>query len=501
MTAFQRADPTELVFRTEASVRVGMLPTDEQLAIIRGKAPDPSVFETKPPFSWRAESSSGRLDSYFTRMHSTSLKNYVEDAISGVMFLDSHVRRQLGYGQSFWGSFESGTPEDEENPPKALLDFFTIPDVKLNSVDTNSFIDAVRAGVIRDVSIGFNPGTVECNICGNDPFDWWDSECIHIPGAYYDSKGKMVTKSTKGALQAFAWIKDARLNEVSAVYDGATPGAHILKAQYLAEAGQLARAMIPMLERQLRCRLPEPPLIITGSRVERGRAIINGTEYREGMDIPMAFRRLGEQERQSGEQKPPEDKQAEEAQSSGTLETENLKRGEDPESVAESTGGITSPSHTTVEDLRMNEQEQREAQAKLEAHDRLMTQIRQALQAAGVEDAASVDVAAAIGTLGARVAELMPLAKQGEAYRTDTIETALRYGVAANGNDWPRERYEKVLKALPELDDIKLMRDEWQKAAEARLGGGRLTSETNNDPPKSGDRQNGVAATAQFKTS
>jgi len=53
-----------------------------------------------------------------------------------------------------------------------------------------------------------------------------------------------------------ARIENAELVEVSAVYDGATPGAAIVKAEMAAERGRLSPAEYEMLETQYRIRLP-----------------------------------------------------------------------------------------------------------------------------------------------------------------------------------------------------------------------------------------------------
>jgi hypothetical protein len=55
---------------------------------------------------------------------------------------------------------------------------------------------------------------------------------------------------------ATAQVVDARLAEVSAVYDGATPGAMIRRAQEMSEAGMLEPETARRLEMQYRIKLP-----------------------------------------------------------------------------------------------------------------------------------------------------------------------------------------------------------------------------------------------------
>ena len=78
-----------------------------------------------------------------------------------------------------------------------------------------------------------------------------DIECRHWPGFEYDIKDGDTTRK----VMATATVEDALLSEVSAVYDGATPGAGVLKAQREADAGRLNSQQLRMLETRYRVRL------------------------------------------------------------------------------------------------------------------------------------------------------------------------------------------------------------------------------------------------------
>lgn len=221
--------------------------TGDLLALAkRSHALDEASLDEYPPFFFRAEISSDRLDSYFTRMHRTSLVNYAEDAATGISFQDSHNHRQLGFGRSLAGLF---VPGDEVQT--VLADFYTVKGLSLNGVLTDHLIAGIRTGLISDVSIGFYGGEHICSVCGRDLWDW---DCLHVPGFKYaplDAKGDRGQEEL-----AFAWVQDAHLAEVSAVYDGATPGAAILKAQHESEAGRLSPTQIRILENRYRIALP-----------------------------------------------------------------------------------------------------------------------------------------------------------------------------------------------------------------------------------------------------
>jgi hypothetical protein len=196
------------------------------------------------PFVFSAEISSDRLDAYFTHMAESTLKNFAADASAGVSFLDSHNHFKLGFGQSLRGMYE-------EN--RVLADFYTVPGVRFGGghsyESTDDFIRAVESALVRDVSVGFYGGDVICDICGNSLLDW--QSCPHWPGVEYavGDKGEQTVVAT-------ATIEDARLAEVSAVYEGATPGAMIQRATEMADAGELTPEMTRRLEVKYRIKLP-----------------------------------------------------------------------------------------------------------------------------------------------------------------------------------------------------------------------------------------------------
>jgi hypothetical protein len=113
--------------------------------------------------------------------------------------------------------------------------------------ETDDLIRRMKGGLVRDVSVGFHGGEMRCDLCGQG---FW--ECRHFPGLKYEEKkGDTVTTQ----LATFT-IDDARLSEVSGVFDGSTPEAMILKAQRAAKAGELTAGQVLLLENQYRTRLP-----------------------------------------------------------------------------------------------------------------------------------------------------------------------------------------------------------------------------------------------------
>lgn len=212
------------------------------------------------PFIWPAEISNNNLDFYFCRMAESTLRNFAADSTAGVTFLDSHDSSNLGYGRSLSGVFEAAGEGQ-----RTIAYFYTVPGIKLNGgqsyASTDDFILAVRSGLASDVSVGVYGGERICDICGKDiySFDWntWEYECPHIPGVEYPTGDR--GEST--ILATFAW-ENGRLAEVSAVYDGATPGAAIIKATRMIESVEVPPMVLHQLETKYHMKMPEKRFVI-----------------------------------------------------------------------------------------------------------------------------------------------------------------------------------------------------------------------------------------------
>lgn len=198
---------------------------------------DDSVAAEFPPFFFRAEISNDLLDSHFTHMSEKTLRNYAEDSNRGVAFLKGHNWRELPLGYSLDGTYEESTKK------RVVSNFYTVTGLS----ETDDLIARMKTGLVRDVSVGFHGGMMLCDICG---LDFWD--CRHYPGLKYETKEGDTVKTE---LATFT-IEDARLSEVSAVFDGSTPEAMILKAQRAAKAGELTAEQVDLLEKRYRVALP-----------------------------------------------------------------------------------------------------------------------------------------------------------------------------------------------------------------------------------------------------
>lgn len=210
----------------------------------RGYAGD---IDAESLFFWRAEISNTLLDSHFTHMNEKTLRNYAEDSEIGVSFLRGHRRNDLAVGYSLRGLLE-----EEGTRKRVVTDFYTIRGLQ----ETDDLIRRMQGGLVRDVSVGFHGGEYWCDICRQT---FWD--CMHWPGMKYEVKDGDQTKMVVATYE----IDDARLSEVSGVYDGSTPSAMILKAQRMASAGLIDEKQVAILEQRYRVKLPAPVRFFTVS--------------------------------------------------------------------------------------------------------------------------------------------------------------------------------------------------------------------------------------------
>jgi hypothetical protein len=189
-------------------------------------------------FTFSGVCSNDRLDSYFTRMDPvTTLRNYAADLNNGVSLLGNHNIYTAPFGRSYDGQL---IQDDTDNANAVRGDWYILKGVKINGESTDDTIRAIKAGITRDMSVGFSDESYRCGSCGRDLWDW---ECPHIPGLE-DEQGRM----------SFAWIENARLREVSTVYKGATPGAYIDKARAYVQQGELEENKIAKLEQRFQTR-------------------------------------------------------------------------------------------------------------------------------------------------------------------------------------------------------------------------------------------------------
>jgi hypothetical protein len=221
----------------------GVTPLDEPRTShlrerLQERAADPSIFKEHPPVFFTARISTSAIDSYFTQMMPSTLKNFAREAQEGLSFQDSHRRDQLGIGRSLDGRYV-----ETANGAHVEADIFTLGGLP----ELDGFIHRLRAGIASDISIGFAGGRHNCSVCSADL--WKDRGCQHIPGLEYEVRGPGGDSQRKLAV---AYIEDAHATEVSAVFDAATPGCSIVKARLEAERGRMSPEVARVLSERYR---------------------------------------------------------------------------------------------------------------------------------------------------------------------------------------------------------------------------------------------------------
>jgi hypothetical protein len=408
------------------SVRNGLVTTrgkEAEALLAKAKdarAFDPSIFDDHEAYFWRSIVSNAQLDAYFTRMGTSSLKNYEADAQDGIAFQDSHktdgVVRTLGH--SLNGTYYGPRTRDGE---RVEVDFYTLLGID-PAID--AYVSKLRAGISRDVSIGFYGGQWICSLCGRDMLTDWD--CWHWPGI----EGRKLDKDGKPTDElevCTATVENAHMAETSGVYDGACPGAMVTKAYRAIEAGQLAPQVARQLEASYRIRLP-------------------GARHAYGVELDLSEKEPNVSGKAENEREQPKG-----GEGSGI----EIKAGEGSATIAVSA--------------------ERENELRSEGEGRALGRVRQVLVEFGV-DVQNDDMIGAIRTMCGDVQRMKPLAADGERYKADLVKEALEEGVRAMGDGFESTTYEATLKAAP-IDFVKRMRDDWRSVGDKRFAGGRQTTE------------------------
>lgn len=403
---------TELVCRFPAELTAieTRATDDELLTIAKRVAPDPSAFEQFPPYFWAARISTSRLDAHFTNMRPSTLKNFADESKEGRAFQDAHktdsIMRTLGY--SLGARYTGGNGDGVSS---TTADYFTALNL---DVTIDSFVNRMRLGLLRDVSVGFFGGEYICAICGREMLRDWD--CIHLPGFNYTVEGD---KKSERVL-ATAGVENAHLSEVSGVYDGSTPGAAILKAQREAENGRIKPEAARMIETRYRIHLPEKRLVVPGIQLLNNTATSNGGRdaTTEGADM-------------SGEQETPELEQARTRYNAAIEQFRSTLR----------SAGFTQEEPAELFQAVMTRFTEQDAE---------LTQLR--------------DVETS----------LRPMAAIGERHRKERIDRAITEGKRAFGAEFD-ETAERTLLESFDLDGVNRYGDANERIASKLFPGGRVT--------------------------
>lgn len=391
-------------------------------------------------FVFEAEISNTRVDSYYTHMDRSTLLNFARAGGVGVALLDSHTSSILPIGYSYDARYE----ERADGDGATIASFYTLRGLQFGGrhsyATSDDIIAAIEGGLVRDVSVGFHGGDWTCDICHLDYFGMFSGReqyCTHYAGMTYE-----VTGDDGVSRQRLATVKisGADLSEVSIVYDGATPGAMITKAERAAMAGLLGDREAVAIEQRFNIRLPD--------RAKKGA-------------IDMKIERVGEVDVEDA------------VVTTSAASTANVVIVADTAEVPE----IANEDSTVVLTAEF-------------AVDPDMVAVRAALSASGFDGQETVDAVQALikerAQLASRLADadrllaeskseadrLRALADLGNQYRSDLVDQALAAGVRAQGGAFPAEQYRALL-ATADIDAIKAVISGFENVASERFPVGR----------------------------
>jgi hypothetical protein len=463
MATTQPGSDQATIYRSKAGVRVATLSDKARnslLELAKQRAPDPDVFDEVEPFFFTTRASNTEVDAYFTYMDDSSLQNYVNDASDpGVQFQNSHNGSggffggggEVGFGRSLQGTFAGPKSKRE-----ALIDFYTIPGLRCGNMTSDEFIMGARTGVYSDVSIGFSPGRMMCNICGGDflngeGLDWDDPDrCYHWPGRKYEVETKSGTRMETCTLR----VEDAHLHEVSVVYDGATPGAGIAavdKARVASANGRMSDADRVILESLYHARIA-PPQRIYAVEDQGGILVARHTV-------------------------------------SNTTNTRSDDQDEETDDEVEETTVVESdsdddPENPSLDDETVVEDEEDEEDEEEESTDR-MAALREKFRGTpvkigGTDPYRSIEVLGdAVVDLTARNKRLSREAKFGKAYEESLLDDLDRAVVRAFGSEGAsanKKRYRKIAASL-DPEEVKELTADLNAQGDKRFKPGRQTNE------------------------
>ncbi len=451
----------------------GGAPDEAQLAKINALARSPLAAEGV--YAFPIIISTDKLDSWGTRMHESSLRNFARDAQGSLPWMNSHRTggffrtAELPHGRIFDGEFVS---DGQRQMVREMV--YMQRGIELNGQGNDDLIAALDGGTVRETSVGFDirpplapDGRYECSICGRNLFD---PACAHIPLMWYAADGTPAQQNAAGAVLAFAWVMNAHQVEGSMVWKGATPGAVVEKAR--AHAVELGEENVKRLEQAYGVRLFD----------EEGTPIksAEGTEAREEEVIqPVSNGTASNGTASNGnetgtasdgnetgtapvaEEAPPEPNAPGERtlRLADVVEQVRAVDGALADQVNEA-GAIT----PLIERLDVLRESARQAEQETE----------QAAHALVAAEARASDLEHERDLLADRVQALTPAAAEGRAWREDLIRQAVEARVRAQGNAFDAEGYRATLRGA----EVAYIRSEiaaHEKAARELFGAGRPT--------------------------
>jgi len=375
-------------------------------------------------------------DAYSTRMTRSSLDNFVSDLQSGRALQLAHGGGMFGggaldmpIGSSFGGEL---TPREGYEGLHVLGHYYILRGMNtgLGNMTTDDIEKNIRGGVYRRGSIGFSiapmegrsAGTYICSICREDIIS---GDCPHLPGIEYESEdGNKVL--------CVAEVNGAGMRESSLVPMNAAQGTVVNKARTFAAEGKLSDKNALALEYVYGTRvlnktpkIPTPPVIEDpegNPKREEKKTMEKLVEFIRGLSDMFPTLKLTDRK---------------------------VEGAEDVDAVRQEIADALVALKADVSD-------------KLALVESIPEELRS-------EEA---------------IAQLSVEAEAGRTYKSDLVETAIKEGVRANGNEFDEKHWRAFLAEQTDLKVIQASIASFTKTADAKLSPGRETR-TEDDVPTS----------------
>jgi len=454
---------------------------------------DRSVLEEGVPFIRTAYGSTSQVDTYHTRMMRSTLENFAADFEAGLGIQNSHRTDEFSIGRTFDGRYVGGRGT---TPARAEGDFYIPPHQRFTDIDTDSIISGIRWGNIRDVSVGFYGGHINCSLCkkpmmtdlfailfggGDDDRDVIDPSepCLHLPGQPGWGRDKKGNKVGDEPQMAVGEVEDARCGELSLVFAGANPGAEIprgkrapgelngrlalpvAKARRMEELGVLRRPEALALEQQysgVRFASVTKPLYFVGRSLEPDAAAAQAT----GGEDPPEAASISEQE---GHMSEPVQGDAVQPDGGGEVTQPAVVSLSQPATASGTlSNGFTNGANTT-------------ATVVTSIVDPLPALRRVMITEGLAPDDFDGDIATRLHELGVERRQDKMWADIGRQARDRKIEEVKAEGIRAlGGQNFKESAYQRVFDG-GNWDELDALHEQFRSIAAMRFPGGRLTQE------------------------
>lgn len=237
---------------------VPMEDPDEALRLINALRPGAEPLTAEQVYLHYAEAANTNfVEDRYLFLDRSTLRNIAKCGSMGVAFMNSHRTggmshpSELPFGRTFAGRYEEYTDAGGQLAARALVGVYLLRGLKPNGdqgPSTDDLHQLIDGGTLFDVSVGLYGGEAICDVCGND-LDEYDQRggyvCPHVPGTNYSmSAAEIATQKARGVGDGKASYSlcNSSMGEVSAVYDGAVPGAGFRKALSFAREGRFSSA-------------------------------------------------------------------------------------------------------------------------------------------------------------------------------------------------------------------------------------------------------------------